>query len=49
MPNDETENVEIDTPNKRYISTEERNQIIEKLRLVPKTYVWIKIHISEER
>ena len=49
MPNDETENVEIDTPNKRYISPEERNQIIEKLRLVPKTYVWIKMHISEER
>ena len=39
LPNDETENVEIDTPNKRYISPEERKQIIEKLRLVPKTYV----------
>ena len=49
MPNDETENVEIDTPNKRYISPEERKQIIEKLRLVPKMYVWIKMHVSEER
>ena len=49
LPNDETENVEIDTPNKRYISPEERKQIIEKLRLVPKMYVWIKMHVSEER
>ena len=43
--NDETEDVEIDTPKKRYISPEERKQIIEELRLVPKKYVWIKIPI----
>ena len=35
----ETENVEIATPKKRYISPEERKQIIEELRLVPKKYV----------
>ena len=45
--NDETEeDVEIATPKKRYISPEERKQIIEELRLVPKKYVWIKIPIS---
>ena len=38
--NDEIkEDVEIDTPKKRYISPEERKQIIEELRLVPKKYV----------
>ena len=37
LPNDETEvDVEIATPKKRYISPEERQQIIEELRLVPK-------------
>ena len=45
--NDETEDVEIATPKKRYISPEERQQIIDELRLVPKKYVWIKIHISQ--
>ena len=41
IPNDETkeEDVEIATSKKRYISPEERKQIIEELRLVPKTYV----------
>ena len=39
--NNETEDVEIDTPKKRYISPEERKQIIEELRLVPKKYVWM--------
>ena len=41
LPNDETkeEDVEITTPKKRYISAEERKQIIEELRLVPKMYV----------
>ena len=35
--NDETEeDVEIATPKKRYISPEERQQIIDELRLVPK-------------
>ena len=37
--NDETEDVEITTPKKRYISPEERKQIIEELRLGPKKYV----------
>ena len=36
--NDETD-VEIDTPKKRYISPEERKEIIEELRLVLKKYV----------
>ena len=39
--NDETkegEDVEITTHKKRHISPEERRQIIDKLRLVPKTY-----------
>ena len=49
LPNDETEDVEIATPKKRNISPEERKQIIEELRLVPKKYVWIKMHIPEER
>ena len=40
LPNDETkEDVEIATPKKRYISPEERKQITEELRLVPKKYV----------
>ena len=34
-PNDETD-LEIATPEKRYISPEEREQIIVELRLVPK-------------
>ena len=39
--NDETKekDVEIATPKKRYISPEERKQIIEELRSVPKNYV----------
>ena len=38
--NDEIEeDVEIATPKKIYISLEERKQIIEELRLVPKKYV----------
>ena len=45
--NNETD-VEIATPRKRYISPEERKQIIEELRLVPKTYVWIKMYIPQK-
>ena len=33
------EDLEITTHKKRYISPEERQQVIEELRLVPKTYV----------
>ena len=36
--NDETEDVELTTHKKRYISPEERQQIIDELRLVPKNY-----------
>ena len=38
LPDDEAkeEDVEIATPKKRYISPEERQQIIDELRLVPK-------------
>ena len=40
LQNNETEkDVEIATPKKRYISLEERKQIFEELRLVPKNYV----------
>ena len=40
LPNNETEeDVEITTLKKRYISPEERQQIIDELRLVPKKYV----------
>ena len=40
LPNNETEeDVEIATPKKGYISPEERKQIIEELRLVPKKHV----------
>ena len=39
LPNDEAEDVEIDTPKKRCISPGERRQIIAELRLVPKKYV----------
>ena len=41
LPNDETkkEDVEITTHEKRYISPEDRQQIIDELRLVPKKYV----------
>ena len=37
--NENEEDVEIATLKKRYISPEERKQIIDKLRLVPKKYV----------
>ena len=37
------EDVEIDTPKKRYISPEERQQIIHELRLVPRKYVWLTL------
>ena len=45
---DETEDVKIATPKKRYISPEERKQIIEELTLVPKKYVWIKVNIKKD-
>ena len=37
--NETEEDVEIATPKKRYISPEERKQIIEELRLIPKKCV----------
>ena len=51
LPNDETkeEDVEITTHKKRYISPEERQQVIDELRLVPKKYAWIKMHISQRK
>ena len=36
--NDETEDAEITTNKKRYISPEERQQIIDELRLLPENY-----------
>ena len=39
LPKDETEeDVEMTTHRKRYISPEERQKIIDELRLVPKNY-----------
>ena len=40
LPNDETkeENIEITTHKKRYLSQEERQQIIDELRLAPTKY-----------
>ena len=47
--NDETEeDVEIAIPKKRYISTEERKEIIEELRLVRKTHVYIQVNIKKD-
>ena len=37
LPNND-ENVEITTHKKRYVSPEERQQIIDELKLVPKNY-----------
>ena len=44
----EEEDVEIATSNKRYISPEERQQIIDEWRLVPKKYVQIKVNIKQD-
>ena len=41
------EDLELTTYKKRYISPEERKQIIDELRLVPKNYVWIKVNIKK--
>ena len=50
LPNNETEeDVEMTTLKKRYISPEERQQIIDELRLVPKKYVWIKVNIKKKQ
>ena len=47
LPNSEID-VEITTHKKRYISPEERQQIIDELRLVPKKYVQIKVKIKKD-
>ena len=47
--NDETEeDVEIAIPKKRYISPEERKQIIEELRLVRKMHLYIQVNIKKD-
>ena len=49
LPNDKTEvDVERATPKKRYISPEERQQIIDELRLVPKKSMY-KLRLSLNR
>ena len=45
--NDETKDVEIATPKKRYISPEERKQIIEELMLVPKSMYELKLALKK--
>ena len=48
LHNDETEeDVEKTTHKKRYISPEERQQIIDELRLVPKKYISSKVSIKK--
>ena len=48
--NDETEeDVEITTHKKRYISPEERQQIIDELSLVPKNMYKLRYKYPEER
>ena len=48
LPNDKTEvDVEKTTPEKRYISPEERQQIIDELKLVPKKDVYFLESIDE--
>ena len=54
LPNDETkqeekEDVEITTHKKRYVSPEERQQIIDELRLVPKNIYKLRYMSLEER
>ena len=47
LPNNsetEEEDVEITTNKKRYVSPEERQQIIDELRLVPKNYRWTDVN-----
>ena len=47
--NDETEeDVEITTHKKRHISPDERQQILDELRLVAKKYVWIKVNTKKD-
>ena len=46
--NNNIEDLEITVHKKRYISPEERQQIIDELRLVPKKYVWIKVNIKKD-
>ena len=49
--NDEAKegDAEMTTHEKSYISPEERKQIIDELRLVPKTYLSIKMHITRRK
>ena len=52
LPNDETkeeEDAEITAHKKRYISPEERQQIIDELRLVPKKYKLRYISLEERQ
>ena len=50
----ELQNDEMEAPKRRYISLEERQQIIDELRLVPKrmyisrNYWWIKVSIKRK-
>ena len=44
--NNERKDVEITTHKKRYISPEERQKIIDELRLVAKNYWWINVSIK---
>ena len=47
--NNNNEDAELTTHKKRYISPEERKQIIEELKLVPKEYVQIKINVLQRK
>ena len=48
--NDKTEeDTETTTHKKKYISPEERQEIIDELRLVPKKDAWIKVNIKKKK
>ena len=46
--NTSNEDAEITAHKKRYISPEERQQIINELRLVPKNYWWINVNFKKD-
>ena len=47
--NNDDEDVKLTIHLKRYISPEKRKQIIDELRLVPKTYVWMSMYIFQRK
>ena len=48
LAKEETEDIEMTTHEKAYISPKERQQIINELRLVPKNYWWTKVSTKND-